>query len=203
MTDFWDVRYAEPDYAYGSEPNDFLAGVADQLPPRGHVLCLADGQGRNGVFLAARGHHVTAMDQSAVGLARARALAAERDVTIETVVADLATFPIAPDAWDAIVSIFVHLPPDLRAHVARGVVRGLRPGGMVVLEVYSPRQLAHDTGGPKEPDRFATLTQLQEAHAGFEWLIARELERDVIEGRYHTGAAWVIQLLGRKPGTPT
>lgn len=197
MTD-WDARYAEPGFAYGAEPNDFLAEVADRLPA-GRTLCLADGQGRNGVFLAMRGHRVLSMDQSPVGLARARELAADRGVTIETAVGDLADFVIEPGAWDTIVSIFVHLPPGLRADVARRTVAGLRPGGMFVLEAYAPEQLGRGTGGPPTPDRFATLAMLQADYAGLEWLIGREIERDVIEGRLHTGRASVVQMLGRKP----
>jgi SAM-dependent methyltransferase len=198
VSDFWDNRYSAEEYVYGTEPNDFLAEVAAQLP-RGRVLCLADGQGRNGVFLAGRGHAVLSMDQSPVGIASARRLAAERGVTIETQVADLNEFAIEPVAWDVIVSIFVHLPAALRARVARGVLHGLKPGGMFVLEAYAPDQLGRSTGGPTTADMYATLAELQAGYAGLEWLVARELERDVIEGRLHSGKSSVVQMLGRKP----
>jgi SAM-dependent methyltransferase len=198
MSDFWDERYSAEEYVYGTEPNDFLAEVAAQLP-RGRALCLADGQGRNGVFLAGRGYTVLSMDQSRVGIERARLLATERGVTIETQVADLNEFPIEPVAWDAIISIFVHLPPVLRARVARGVLHGLKPGGMFVLEAYAPEQMGRGTGGPTTAEMYATLAELQAGYAGLEWLVARELERDVLEGRLHSGKSSVVQMLGRKP----
>jgi SAM-dependent methyltransferase len=198
VSDFWDERYSAEEYVYGTEPNDFLAEVAAQLP-RGRALCLADGQGRNGVFLAGRGYTVLSMDQSRVGIERARLLATERGVTIETQVADLNEFPIEPVAWDAIISIFVHLPPVLRARVARGVLHGLKPGGMFVLEAYAPEQMGRGTGGPTTAEMYATLAELQAGYAGLEWLVARELERDVLEGRLHSGKSSVVQMLGRKP----
>ena len=198
MSDFWNERYATEGWAYGTDPNDFLAEVEPRLT-RGRVLCLADGQGRNGVFLAERGHSVMSMDQSKVGLECARKLAAERGVTIETRLGDLNEFAIEPVAWDTIVLIFVHLPAELRARVARGVVHGLKPGGMFVLEVYAPDQMGRGTGGPSSPVDYASLAELQATYLGLEWIIARELERNVLEGKLHSGKSAVVQMLGRKP----
>src|SRR5580765_5907093 len=104
----WDDRYAAPGWAFGDQPNDFLREEAHRLPARGRVLCLAEGQGRNAVYLATLGHDVTAMDQSAVGMGRAAELAAAHGVTIHTEVGDLTDFVIEPAAWDAIVSIYAH-----------------------------------------------------------------------------------------------
>ena len=191
----WDERYAEPGWAYGTEPNDFLRAVAPRLP-RGRTLCLADGEGRNGVHLATLGHDVTAMDLSAIGLAKAERLAAERGVRITTVVADLAEFRIEPAAWDAIVSIFVHQPGAVRGPLHRAVVSGLRPGGAFALEAYAPRQVEFGTGGPDDPDRLPPLETLIAELEGLDWEIAREVERDVIEGRCHTGRGAVAQMLG-------
>ena len=112
----WDERFSEPGFAYGTEPNDFLASVADRIP-MGRVLSLAEGEGRNAVFLAGLGYEVTAVDSSRVGLAKAEGLAAERGVTIATVNADLADFEIEPGVWQGIISIFCHLPPVVRAAV--------------------------------------------------------------------------------------
>lgn len=195
----WDERYREPGYAYGSEPNDFLASVADRIP-QGPVLCLAEGEGRNGVFLASRGHAVTAVDGSAVGLEKARALAAERQVSLRTVHADLADYAIEPGAWAGIVSIWCHLPAALRVPVHRGVVAGLRPGGVLLLEAYTPAQLTHGTGGPKVADLLYGLEQLKQDFAGLAFEHAVELERDIHEGRYHAGQSAVVQILARKPG---
>ena len=191
----WDQRYSEPDYAYGTEPNDFLRAMVGRLPP-GRLLSLGEGEGRNAVWLAGQGFVVTAVDSSAVGLNKARRLAAERGVRIETCHADLAEFPIETEAWDAVVSIFCHLPPALRRQVHRRVVQGLRPGGMLLLEAYTPRQLAFGTGGPPLAEMTMDLIGLRSELAGLELLHAEELEREVREGRYHTGQGAVVQLLG-------
>jgi len=196
----WDSRYAEADYAYGTEPNNFLVQVAPRIPP-GRVLCLAEGQGRNAVYLAGMGHLVTAVDQSAAGAQRAQQLAAERGVKIETITADLADFLIAPDAWEGIVSIFGHLPPALRADVHRRAVAGLRPGGAFVLEAYSPRQLQFGTGGPSagQEELLVPLSSAVAELGGLRLERAAEVEREVREGSYHHGQASVVQVLGFKP----
>lgn len=194
----WNERYDRAEYVFGTEPNDFLASVAEQIPA-GPVLCLAEGEGRNAVFLAGRGHAVTAVDQSAVGLAKAERLAAERGAAIATVVTDLGGFAIEPGAWAGIVSIFFHVPRELRAAVYRRAVAGLRPGGVFVLEAYTPAQIALGTGGPRDPNLMPTLGLLRAELAGLEIAIGRELRRPVIEGIGHTGEAEVVQVLARRP----
>lgn len=198
MTPDWDRRYSAPGYFYGTEPNTFLADVAPAIPP-GPVLCLAEGEGRNAVHLATLGHAVTAVDQSAVGLAKAARLATTRGVQLRTVVADLADFAIAPEAWSAVVAIFAHLPPALRRRVLGAVSAGLAPGGFVVLEAYTPAQLAFGTGGPKDPALLVTLRDLRAELAGLEFLIGREIEREIVEGAGHTGRGAVVQVLARRP----
>lgn len=193
----WDERYSEPAFVYGTEPNDFLVSVADRIPP-GPVLMLGEGEGRNAAFLAGRGHEVVAVDQSEIGLAKARRLAEERGVRVQTRQADLRDYPIGPGAWAGIVSIFCHLPPAVRVPVHAAVVRGLRPGGVFVLEAYTPRQLGRGTGGPPDPELLPTLDALTAELAGLEFVYARELDREVREGTYHTGPAAVVQLLARR-----
>ncbi len=196
----WDERFAQDDYVYGKEPNDFLRESADELPAApARVLSLAEGEGRNAVFLAGLGYEVTGVDASVVGLAKAERLAQEKGVTIETVQARLEDFRIAPDAWDVIVSIFCHLPPALRKRVHEEVVQGLRPGGMLVLEAYTPDQLRHRTGGPSRLELLYTAEMLREDFTGLEFLHLQELERDVTEGLLHRGMASVVQVLARKP----
>ena len=194
---FWNNRYAVAGHVYGEAPNAFVAEVAPQIPA-GPVLCLAEGEGRNAVHLATLGHRVTAVDQSEVGLAKARRLAGARGVKIETVLADLANYSIATGAWAGIVATFAHLPPALRRRVHRDVMAGLQPNGVFVLEAYTSAQLAFGTGGPKSPERLMTLDGLREELSGLEFLIARELERDVIEGDGHTGRGAVVQILARR-----
>lgn len=194
----WNERYSQPGFAYGTEPNDFLRENAS-LIPKGRVLALADGEGRNGVYVATLGHQVTAVDLSSVGLAKAKVLAAARGVAIETIVADLADFVIAPSSWEGVVSIFCHLPPALRHRVHAAVVQGLVPGGVLVLESYTPSQLALGTGGPSSAELMPTLVQLHDELAGLEFLHGAELEREVREGAFHKGRAAVVQVVARRP----
>lgn len=197
----WDERYSAEDYAYGTEPNDFLA-VHAHFILAGRVLCLAEGEGRNAVFLALQGYAVTAVDQSAEGMAKASKLAEQKGVTIETIVADLAEFTIEPNSWDGIVSIFAHVPKTVRVPLHRDIRKGLKPGGIFLLEAYTPRQLkTAGKGGPgqEQQELFMTLSDLHEELAGLDFEIARETEREVNEGLYHSGPGAVVQILARKP----
>ena len=194
---FWDDRYAAEDYAYGLEPNDFVAEVTMHVP-EGQVLCLAEGEGRNAVHLAKLGHRVTAVDQSAMGLAKARRLAEANGVVIETVHADLKSYEIMPSAWAGIVATFAHLPPPLRRKVHAAVVQGLMPGGVFILEAYTPAQLALGTGGPKVPELLMSLDGLRNELSGLEFIVAQEIERDMIEGNFHHGRGAVVQILARR-----
>lgn len=194
---FWDNRYSASGFVYGEGPNAFVAECARQIPD-GPVLCLAEGEGRNAAYLAKLGHRVTAVDQSSVGLAKARGLAAFNGVKIETVVAGLDNYSIAPNAWMGIVATFAHLPPPLRRRIHREAVTALLPGGVFILEAYTPAQLAFGTGGPKSPELLMTLAGLREELSGLEFLVARELEREVKEGKGHTGRGAVVQILAQK-----
>jgi SAM-dependent methyltransferase len=193
----WDERYSVEEYVYGTRPNGFLASVVDRLP-MGRVLCLAEGEGRNAVYLAEQGFEVTAVDSSAVGLEKARKLAGQHGVHIETVVADLAHYEIVPESWDAIVAIFCHLPPPLRRAVHAQAVAGLRPGGAFVLEAYTPAQLKHGTGGPPVVELMMTLDGLRDELTGLRFVHAVETERDIKEGRLHAGVGAVVQVLAYK-----
>lgn len=195
----WDERYAGSDYVYGTEPNDFLKEKAAALPAHAEVLCVADGEGRNGVFLATLGHRVTSVDASARGLEKARTLAAERGVTLETTVADLEQYDLGEERWDAVVSIFCHLPQKLRETFHPRVARGLKRGGLLVLEHYHPNQIPFKTGGPPDPTMMMTLAELDRDFPGFERLHAVERERVVVEGKLHGGPSYVTQALLRKP----
>jgi SAM-dependent methyltransferase len=193
----WDKRFSQPGYAYGKDPNGFLVSVSDQIPA-GKVLSLAEGEGRNAVYLAGLGYQVTAVDASTVGLAKAEALAEERGVTIETLTADLADLEIEPGEWQAIISIFCHLPPLARAALHEQVLRGLAPGGIFVLEGFTPCQLEHRTGGPKDRELLMELEIVRQELPGLRFEVAREIEREVVEGKYHGGTASVLQILAVK-----
>jgi SAM-dependent methyltransferase len=194
----WDARYEPPGYRYGTEPNEFLREVAKRIP-RGPVLCLADGEGRNGVHLAGLRHHVLSVDFSRTALGKARRLATANRVGLATLVADLEAFEIAPGAWSGIVSIWAHTPPETRRRIHRAAVAGLAPGGAFVLEAYTPAQLARGTGGPSDAARMMTLAGLREELAGLEFVIGRELVRRIDEGELHHGESEVVQVLAFKP----
>ena len=198
MSATWDERYGAGTFFYGTEPNDFLVEQAGAIPRGGRVLCLAEGEGRNAVYLASLGCRVTAVDQSAVGLAKALELARQRGVAIDTVVADLADYRMEPRHWDGIVSIWCHLPSALRGIVHQRVIEGLRPGGVFILEAYTPEQLRHRTGGPTLPDLMPTLAQLTRELAGLQFLHALEKERVVHEGAGHHGTSAVVQVVARR-----
>ena len=190
---FWDERFSGPQLAYGEAPNDFLVEVTARLP-RGRALSLGEGEGRNAMHLARQGYAVTALDASSAGLARARARAEAAGLSIETVHADLSTYALEPASWDVIVSVFCHLPMPLRRAVHRAAAKGLRPGGAFVLEAYTPAQLAHGTGGPKDVSLLYTLDDLREDLAGLSFEIAVEKEREIHEGVLHNGMSAVVQV---------
>ena len=198
----WNQRYNQPDYVYGTQPNDFLSSVATHIPTRrvqkGKVLTLGEGEGRNAVFLASMGYDVTAVDMSDIGLEKARRLAAERGVQITTVTADLGEYQIKPESWDGIISIFCHVPSAIRVPLHQAVVRGLKPGGVLILEAFTPRQLEFKTGGPTAPDMLMTLASLRQELAGLRFILGAEVDREVVEGKFHTGQAAVVQVLAVK-----
>jgi SAM-dependent methyltransferase len=191
----WDEKFGAAGHYYGTEPNDFLREHHAVIPAGGRVLCLAEGEGRNAVFLAQQGFEVVAVDQSPVGLRKAGALAAERGVRIETVLADLADYRIESGGWDGIVSIWCHLPQPLRADVHRQVVAGLRSGGVLLLEAYTPAQLGYGTGGPKSVDLLPTLVELRTELDGLDLVHAVEREREVHEGQGHFGLSAVVDIV--------
>lgn len=195
----WDERYSETGYAYGTEPNTFLAAQANNIRQNGSVLCLAEGEGRNAVWLAQQGYRVTGVDSSSVGLNKAQQLAAERGVDIETICTDLADYHIEPDSRDAIVSIFCHVPAAVRQRLHNEAVAGLRSGGVLLLQAYRPKQLEYGTGGPPVADLMMQLDELKTEFHGLDWLTAEEVDVEIVEGKYHTGMAAVVQLLGKKP----
>lgn len=199
-TDFttWDERYKADGYFYGNEPNDFLRLQTPRIIPRGEVLCIAEGEGRNAVFLAGQGHRVTAVDGSQVGLNKLTHFAAERHVSVTAVCADLSEFDMGLEKWDAIVSIWCHLPPALRADVHSRAVKALKHGGVFILEAYTPRQLQFKTGGPPVEELLMTLAALRTELIGADILHGVEVDRDIHEGRGHEGKSAVVQITARK-----
>jgi len=194
----WNERYDTDDYQFGVKPNDFLVEKAGDLPT-GKTLCLADGEGRNGVYLAKLGHMVTGIDLSKKGQTKARKLAELEKVQLELIEANLVEYDLGEAKWDCIVSIFFHLPSKIRRVVHEKVANALKPGGALILEAYTPRQLEFGTGGPPIADALMTLDALEGDFPDLQFEYAIEKEREVIEGNLHSGHASVVQLLARKP----
>jgi SAM-dependent methyltransferase len=192
----WNQRYAADEFAYGTEPNSFLVQNAKILV--GPVLCLAEGEGRNAVFLASLGLEVLGVDGSEVGLAKAQKLAISRGLAIRTEVADLATYEPPANCFGSVVSISAHLPSDIRKRLHRLVERSLKPGGIMLLEAYTRAQLIRNTGGPKDPDMLMARVDIEKEFPNCEAILSQEIEREVIEGEFHTGLASVVQFIARK-----
>jgi SAM-dependent methyltransferase len=196
----WDERFSTPEYVYGEHPNDFIRHIGrTALTTPLDVLCLCEGEGRNAVWLAEQGHRVTNADLSPVGLAKCRALAERRGVSVQTLEADMSNYAAAPNSADLVVLVFAHTPATVRPRMLAQVGHALRPGGKVLLECYTPDQVGRGTGGPPVPEMMYTLDELRAVFHGWREHHAEEMVRDVIEGRLHTGEAAVVQFFAEKP----
>jgi cyclopropane fatty-acyl-phospholipid synthase-like methyltransferase len=200
MKDFWNARYAEAGYAYGTEPNAFLVSQKTLLRPGMQALAVADGEGRNGVWLAQQGLEVLSVDASEVGLRKTRELAADRGVTLRTEQADLTTWSWPEQAFDVVAAIFIHFPPEVRPSMHRRMFQALKPGGLLILEAFTPEQLKYKSGGPPVAEMLYTADLLRIDFAGGEILRLEELVAELAEGKYHRGPAAVVRLVLRRPG---
>lgn len=194
----WDARYAGDDLAFGDAPNRALQSLAPRLRPGMRALALADGEGRNGVHLARAGLRVTAVDWSAAGLAKARALAGRHGVGLDLVLADLTAWDAPAGAFDLVAWIFLHLPPADRTVVAAKAVRALAPGGLLVLECFSPAQEGRRSGGPRDPALLWTPALVRQHFAELELLECLEGTVLLDEGPKHQGHAEVVRALLRR-----
>lgn len=194
--DFWNERYGKEEFAYGKQVNEFLRN--NPFSAGSTILCLAEGEGRNGVFLAQQGHSVTCIDYSESGIRKMQALAAENNVVVQTVCADLNDVVLEPEAWDGIVIIFGHFPEDLRQRVHQQFYSALKKGGKFVLEAYRKEQLSYKTGGPMTLDLLYSAKELTDDFSAFTQLEVIETAREVREGAYHFGEAAVVQAVGVK-----
>lgn len=202
MNNPWDERYTTDDYIYGTEPNDFLREHAPSLlndREQPHVLCVADGEGRNSVYLAGLGATVCAMDISQVGLEKAQQLAQQRGVSIQTQCVDLTEALLPEQHYDGVVAIFCHLPSAGRAHLYEQIAASLKPGGFFLLEGYSQGQLKHTTGGPGKTELLLNCAELTRAFKGFTIALNQDVEREIHEGDRHSGLGAVCQFIATKP----
>ncbi|HEY7610359.1 MAG TPA: methyltransferase domain-containing protein [Alphaproteobacteria bacterium] len=195
----WNERFSAPGYLFGTAPNRFLASQKDRLQRGQRALSVADGEGRNGVWLAQQGLAVTSVDFSPVALAKARELAKRAGVLIETIEADLANWSWPAAAYDVVVAIFIQFaPPPMRAKIFAGMRTALKPGGLLILEGYRPKQIEYGTGGPPHAEHMYTRALLEAAFAGMEILHLAEYDAEIEEGSGHKGLSALIDCVVRK-----
>ncbi len=201
MTEFdnWQSRFATSDYIFGTEPNDFLARQRHRLPPTGKALAVADGEGRNGVWLAEQGLDVLSIDFSPNALAKAQALAKARDVKIETETADVPAWNWPEATFDVVALIFCQFAtPDQRSAIFAGIRKSLKGKGLLLLQGYRPEQIANSSGGPKQVERLYTRALLDAEFGSFAELTIREHDSVIAEGIWHNGVSALIDLVGVK-----
>jgi SAM-dependent methyltransferase len=195
----WNKRFRTDDYVFGTEPNEYLREHAAHWPPGCRVLCVADGEGRNSVWLARQGLDVDAFDISDVGVAKARKLAAAAGVTVAFSVCDCDAFAWPQDAYDGVAAIFVQFAdPAMRARLFANILRALKPGGVLVLQGYGPKQLEYKTGGPSLLEHLYTSEMLREAFVSTEILELREYDAELEEGVRHRGRSALVGLVARR-----
>lgn len=197
--EFWNNRYREDGFAYGETPNDFLNENFEYFNPKGQILCIAEGEGRNARFLAEQGFVVSAVDFSEVGMNKLKQISDLKNLGVTTYVADLNGFDFGITKWDAVVSIFAHLPQEQRKNIHSKIIMSLKPGGIFLLEAYRDGQQNLDTGGPKDLDLLMSIDKLKSEIIGLELIFFKELQRYISEGKYHQGESLTVQLIAKKP----
>ena len=199
--DAWNQRYAAAEgFLFGRAPNAFLAAEAHRLASGQRVLCLADGEGRNGVFLAKRGLDVLSVDISPVALAKAQRYAAEQGAALRFEEANLARWQWPAEKFDAVVAIFIQFAgPSLRERIFTRIVEAMVPGGLLLLQGYRPEQIAYGTGGPPDAANMYTEVLLRESFADLDILSLRSHDSTLAEGKAHHGLSALIDLVARKP----
>lgn len=195
---FWDERYAENGFAYGTEPNVYLQSMVQHLSPGQRVLVIGDGEGRNGVWLATQGLNVVAVDQSNIGLEKAQRLATEKAVSIETVCADLTSWQWPENEYDAVVIIYVHFSPEVRELLHKKVIACLKPGGQLIMESFTPEQLNFSSGGPPVLEMLYTAEMMRNDFNGLDIIQLEECVTELQEGKYHCGEGAVLRLFAKK-----
>ena len=195
----WDERYAQDGYLFGTEPNEFLVSQQSLLKPGMSCLAVADGEGRNGVWLAQQGLKVLSVEASAVALEKAKKLAQQRGVEIEFEQADLAHWQWSENRFDVVAGIFIQFaPPALREQMFACIKRCLKPGGLLLLQGCTPRQLEYKTGGPPVAENMYTEALLRDAFGDMEIVHLREHDDHIGEGTAHHGMSALIDLVARK-----
>jgi 2-polyprenyl-3-methyl-5-hydroxy-6-metoxy-1,4-benzoquinol methylase len=197
----WNERFAREGYVFGTSPNEFLKRETHRLAPGQSVLAVADGEGRNSVWLAKNGLRVDAVDGSSVAIEKARRLAGMEGVSIAFEEADLETWTWPRSTYDAVIAIFIQFAgPALRAHIFEGMKKALKPDGLLLMEGYRPEQIAYGTGGPRIAENLYDEPMLQRAFAEMEILHLLSYDAEIHEGEGHSGRSALIDLVARKSG---
>jgi SAM-dependent methyltransferase len=197
MSEFWNQRYSAEEFAYGTEPNLFFKEHIEKLTP-GKILLPAEGEGRNAVYAARLGWDVTAFDVSVEGKRKAELLAAENSVTINYLLAGYDDIYFEPETFDCVVLVFAHIDSDKREKYHRKMISFLKPGGFLLLEVFSKKQINNNSGGPRD---FRLLYSKAELETDFQHLSVLKTEEpdvELYEGQFHNGIASVIRVVGKK-----
>jgi len=196
----WDERYAGDGFLFGMQPNAFLASQCARLQQGWKALAVADGEGRNGVWLAEQGLDVTSVDASSVAQQKALRLARQRGVRVRFELADLETWTFPAGQFDVVAAIFFQFAgPALRARLFEGMMQSLKAGGILLLEGYGQKQLEYRTGGPPILENLYTEAMLRDAFHGFEIIDLRAYDAVVHEGTGHSGMSSLVDLVARKP----
>jgi 2-polyprenyl-3-methyl-5-hydroxy-6-metoxy-1,4-benzoquinol methylase len=195
--EFWDKRYSEENFAYGTEPNLYFKQKIDELKP-GKLILPGEGQGRNAVYAAKRGWQVTAIDLSSAAKQRALKLAEENNVEIEYCVTPLEDFNSRENEYDASALVFTHFPPETRNKIHSLIIKSLKSGGILIIESFSKKQISNTSGGPKELLKLYTLDDLLNDFKEMEILESYETQTNLDEGTYHRGKADVIRMVVKK-----
>jgi hypothetical protein len=197
MMSLWDERFSADAYVYGELPNQFFADQINKHKP-GRILLPMEGEGRNAVYAAKHGWEVEAFDASVEGIKKAQKLAAKHGVTISYTHATTDAFDYKPERYDLVALVYAHLPPNERLAMHRGIANALVPGGMIVAELFHPKQLGRTSGGPKNQDMLYPLSLLESDFPQFETIYGVEKEVELDEGAFHKGAAFVTRYVSKK-----
>jgi ubiquinone/menaquinone biosynthesis C-methylase UbiE len=197
MNNFWDERYSEKEFVYGTEPNQFLAEQLVNHPP-GKIIFPCEGEGRNAVFAAQKGWQAEAFDSSEAGFKKASSLAEHNKVAVSYQIADASAVEYPPASFDAAALIFAHFAPSVRRSIHQKIIRWLKPGGLLILEAFNPLQIKNTSGGPKEPAMLYTEEMLREDFSLLKTKMLTSLKITLHEGKYHQGAADVVRYIGLK-----
>ena len=197
MQEFWNDRYKQEEMVYGSEPNVFFKEQLEKLKP-GKLLLPAEGEGRNAVFAATNGWQVLAFDYSEAGRAKAQKLAEQKGVKLNYEIAEADAYELEAESIDAIAFIYAHFPPATRQNLFGKAVKWLKPGGVIILEAFHPKQLAYTSGGPKDEAMLYTADMLRSDFKGLRIDLLEEKEIILAEGAYHSGAGYVTRLVATK-----